>query len=72
MIESMDAGSLYRVVPGQEPLRFLLHSAQFRGAGKKVRFKYKLEGFDSDWVDGGTRARCLLYKSAAGPLSVPA
>jgi len=24
-------------------------------APEKVRFKYKLEGFDSDWVDGGTR-----------------
>ncbi|MFN2493970.1 MAG: histidine kinase, partial [Pyrinomonadaceae bacterium] len=24
-------------------------------APEKVRFKYKLEGFDNDWIDGGTR-----------------
>ena len=40
--------------PGSERLEF-----QYTGlsllAPEKVRFRYRLEGFDSDWVDAGTR-----------------
>jgi len=43
-----------QIPPGGETFEFL-YTAMSYPAPKKVRFKYKLEGFDHDWVDGGTR-----------------
>ena len=40
--------------PGKSRLDFYYTALSFV-APEKVRFKYRLEGFDSDWVDGGTR-----------------
>jgi signal transduction histidine kinase len=47
------AGNL-QVPPGADTFEFLYTALSFP-APKKVRFKYKLEGFDGAWVDGGTR-----------------
>ena len=33
----------------------LYYTAPSFVAPEKVRFKYKLEGFDNDWIDSGTR-----------------
>jgi hypothetical protein len=36
-------------------------------APEKVRFKYRLEGYDKDWTEAGTR--CLLHEHSAGQIS---
>jgi len=43
-----------RLPPGSGDLEFH-YSGLSLVASEKVRFKYKLEGFDKDWVDAGTR-----------------
>jgi ligand-binding sensor domain-containing protein/signal transduction histidine kinase len=48
-----------RLPPGTSRLDFYYTALSFV-APDKVRFKYKLEGFDSDWLDGGTR-RAAFY-----------
>jgi ligand-binding sensor domain-containing protein/signal transduction histidine kinase len=45
--------------PGTNRLDFYFAALSFV-APDKVRFKYKLEGFDPDWIDGGTR-RAAFY-----------
>lgn len=45
--------------PGQEKFEFHYTALSFL-APQKVRFQYKLEGFDGDWVDAGTR-RAAYY-----------
>lgn len=45
--------------PGNSRLEFYYTAPSFM-APDKVRFRYKLEGFDSDWVEGGTR-RAAYY-----------
>ncbi len=42
------------IPPGGDSLEFFFTALSFP-APKKVRFRYKLEGFDHDWVDGGTQ-----------------
>lgn len=46
-------GGQMQVPPGGDTFEFQYTALSFP-APKKVRFKYKLEGFDHDWVDGGT------------------
>lgn len=46
-------GDNLQIPPGGDTFEFLYTALSFP-APKKVRFKYKLEGFDHDWVDGGT------------------
>ena len=47
-------GENIRVGPGKGDLEFH-YTALSLIAPEKVLFKYKLEGFDSDWIDAGTR-----------------
>ncbi|MEO8128226.1 MAG: ATP-binding protein, partial [Bryobacteraceae bacterium] len=42
-----------KIPAGGDSFEFLFTAMSFP-APKRVRFKYKLEGFDHDWVDGGT------------------
>src|SRR2546421_4229189 len=42
------------LAPGKSRLDFYYTALSFV-APEKDRFKYKLEGFDGDWIDGGTR-----------------
>jgi signal transduction histidine kinase/streptogramin lyase len=48
------AAALLKIPPGRHRLEF-----QYTGlslvAPEKVRFKYRLKGFDDDWVDAGTK-----------------
>jgi two-component sensor histidine kinase len=48
-----------KLEPGTTRLDFYFTALSFV-APDKVRFKYKLEGFDPDWVDAGTR-RAAFY-----------
>jgi ligand-binding sensor domain-containing protein/signal transduction histidine kinase len=52
--ESISPAQTIELPPGKSRLDFYYTAPSFV-APEKVRFKYKLEGFDSDWVDGGTR-----------------
>ena len=52
--ESISPAQTIELSPGKSRLDFYYTALSFV-APEKVRFKYKLEGFDSDWVDGGTR-----------------
>src|SRR5262249_34940897 len=50
-----------RVGPGVQRVEFDFTAFQF-AAPSLLRFHYKLEGFDTDWVDAGTR-RAAYYTS---------
>lgn len=52
-----------RAPPGGGKLEFQFTALSFV-APKKVRFKYKLEGFDESWVDAGT-SRTATYTNIA-------
>lgn len=52
--ESIAAAQTIELAPGKSRFDFYYTALSFV-APEKVRFKYKLEGFDPDWVDGGTR-----------------
>src|SRR2546421_9490804 len=52
--ESIRPAQTIELGPGKSRLDFYYTALSFV-ASEKVSFKYKLEGLDSDWVDGGTR-----------------
>jgi ligand-binding sensor domain-containing protein/signal transduction histidine kinase len=53
----------FRAKPGKGQLEFEFTALSLVSADK-IRFKYKLEGFDKDWVDAGTR-RAAYYTNIA-------
>ncbi len=53
------AGEVIVVPPGRDRVSIHYAGLSFR-APEKVRFRYKLEGFDKDWVDAGAR-RTAFY-----------
>jgi ligand-binding sensor domain-containing protein/signal transduction histidine kinase len=52
--QSIAANDKIQLPPGKTRFDFYYSAPSFI-APEKVRFKYKLEGFDNDWVDVGTR-----------------
>jgi ligand-binding sensor domain-containing protein/signal transduction histidine kinase len=52
--ESILPGQQVELSPGKTRFDFYYTGLSFV-APEKVRFKYRLEGFDKDWVDGGDR-----------------
>lgn len=48
------------IAPGWHDLEFRFTGLSF-AAPKKVRFRWKLEGWDTDWVEGGS-ARAVSYR----------
>jgi ligand-binding sensor domain-containing protein/signal transduction histidine kinase len=52
--ESMAPAQSIELSPGKSRFDFYYTALSFV-APEKVRFKYRLEGFDNDWIDGGTR-----------------
>jgi PAS domain S-box-containing protein len=60
--EMRGAGPL-SVAPGARSLEFHYTALSLRSPDK-VRFRYKLEGFDADWIDGGAR-RTAYYTNLA-------
>ena len=57
--QAVPLGQALSIQPGHD--RIMIHYAglTFR-APQKLRFRYKLEGFDRDWIDAGTR-RSAFY-----------
>ena len=51
--------------PGEGELEFQYTGLSFTSPNK-VRFKYKLEGFDRDWTDAGTRRSAFYTNIAPG------
>ncbi|MDX6403937.1 MAG: hypothetical protein QOH70_1392 [Blastocatellia bacterium] len=64
--ESISPAQTIELAPGKSRLDFYYTALSFV-APEKVRFKYKLEGFDSDWVDGGTRRIAYYTNLRPGP-----
>ena len=52
--ESISLTQDLEIQPGKEKFEFRYAGLSF-SAPEKVKFKYKLEGFDKGWVDAGTR-----------------
>ncbi len=51
---TLDPATLAEIKPGHSRLSFEYTGLSF-AAPQKVRFRYKLEGFDHNWVDAGAR-----------------
>ena len=56
---------LVRVPPGNAKLE-LQYTATALRAPEKTRFRYRLEGFDPDWVNAGENRRALYSRLPAG------
>jgi len=59
------ARSELRLPPGHHRLEFEFTAFSF-GAPENVRFRYRLEGFDEGWIDGGTQRSAGYSRLAAG------
>ena len=57
--------------PGTRRLQ-INYTALTLTASNKIRFRYRLDGFDTDWVDAGTRRVGVLHQPLAAQLPVPA
>ncbi len=62
---SYDPADLKDVSPGHSRFSFEYAGLSFV-APQKVRFRYKLEGFDRDWIDAGTRRVAYYTNIPAG------
>lgn len=62
--ELVAAGPGLEIAPGASRFDFSYAGLSFI-APEKVRFRYKLEGFDPDWLDGGDRR--VAYYTNLGP-----
>ncbi len=63
--EDVDPASIAVLAPGVRGLE-IHYTALSYIAPEKVRFSYKLEGFDEDWVDAGNRRVAYYTKLPAG------
>jgi ligand-binding sensor domain-containing protein/signal transduction histidine kinase len=61
----MPLGPALEAPPGRGELEFQYTGISFVGA-ENTRFRYKLEGFDPDWVDAGTRRLAHFTNLASG------
>ena len=62
----VDLRTLRELPAGSRDFEFVYTALSFT-APERVRFKYKLEGFDRDWVDAGARRVALLHEPRPGP-----
>lgn len=58
--------SVIVVPPGSRRLEFYFTAASFV-APEQLQFRYRLEGYDPDWVDGGTRRVAYYTNLPPGP-----
>lgn len=56
---------LRELAPGDENLEFRYTALSLR-APQRITFRYKLEGFDRDWVDAGTRRQAFYTNLRPG------
>ncbi|MGH9367479.1 MAG: two-component regulator propeller domain-containing protein, partial [Thermoanaerobaculia bacterium] len=61
----LDPGGEARIPPGSRALEFHYAGLSFL-APQKVRFRYRLEGFDKEWVDAGTRRAAYYTNTPPG------
>ncbi len=54
-----------RLEPGSDNLEFHFTALSLR-APEKIRFRYKLEGYDADWVDAGMRREAFYMNLSPG------
>jgi signal transduction histidine kinase/ligand-binding sensor domain-containing protein len=59
MIKNGSAPETLRIVPGKHRIEFRYTALNF-DAPESMRFRYRLEGWDTDWLDAGTR-RTAFY-----------
>lgn len=59
-------GQEAKLPPGKRELEFHYTALSFLDP-KKVQFKYKLEGYDRDWVEAGTRRVAYYTRLSPGP-----
>ncbi|MCW3099489.1 MAG: diguanylate cyclase with beta propeller sensor, partial [Chthonomonadaceae bacterium] len=52
--KSIDARNVHRVLPGKGDIEVHYSALEFSD-GERVTFRYRLEGYDKDWVEAGTR-----------------
>jgi ligand-binding sensor domain-containing protein/signal transduction histidine kinase len=64
--KELRGGAALEAPPGRGELEFQYTGISFVGA-ENTRFRYKLEGFDTDWVDAGTRRVAHFTNLAPGP-----
>ncbi len=60
-----DEAPAVRLAPGNQRLEFQYTSLSFQAPGR-VRFKYRLEGFDPDWKDVGARRTAYYTRVPPG------
>lgn len=58
-------GKLRELSPGDENLEFRYTAPSLRNP-QRITFRYKLEGFDHDWVDAGTRRQAFYTNLRPG------
>ncbi len=63
--ESISARDNLEIGPGKRRFEFHYTGLSFL-APEKVRFKYKLEGFDRDWIDAGARREATYNSLSPG------
>jgi signal transduction histidine kinase len=61
---SVDRGALASLGPGSVDAEFHFTAIDL-GAAEKTRFRYRLDGYDSQWIDAGTRR--VAYYTKVGP-----
>jgi len=61
----LDAPDRIALPPGSDKLEFGYTALSFRSP-QAVRFRYRLEGFERDWVDAGTRRRAFYTNLPPG------
>jgi ligand-binding sensor domain-containing protein/signal transduction histidine kinase len=64
--QTVDLSRKAELPPGRRDLEFHFTALSFLDP-KKVRFKYRLEGYDKGWVEAGTRRVAYYTNLAPGP-----
>ena len=62
---SQSLAKMQDLAPGDENLEFRYTALSLR-APQRITFRYKLEGFDRDWVDAGTRRQAFYTNLRPG------
>ena len=65
MADASAAKNGLRLPPDHRHLEFIFTALSFN-APENIRFQYKLQGFDNDWVDAGTERRVSYSRLATG------
>jgi ligand-binding sensor domain-containing protein len=63
--ERLSPGKPSRLAPGRDRLEFRYTGIDFHSPGA-VRFRYRLAGYDSDWIDAGDRRAAYYTNLPAG------